>query len=323
MQSRFNRRNFLSATVATGMGLATGSRLQAVPWKTTLHKGLMGRPTEKVLQIWKAAGIEGYQTGHWQLTPQQAAAARKLAESLDMKINSVVYGWDNFNHGDEALAAGVAKIESALRAAEAYGADDLLIVPCRVGGKGSSMAIPQPADFDIRFDAKTGHLKQAVADDNAKYAEYIAAYNQAVDASRVAIEKLIPTAEKTRVIIALENAGNNLWVKPDCFANFIDSFQSPWVKVYFDVPNNIRYAPPEEWIATLGKLIVDCHVKDVKLNGDGSGEKVCNLREGIVDWPAVRRAFDQVGYNGWLTVEGGNLSPEEASKRLDLIIAGK
>jgi sugar phosphate isomerase/epimerase len=42
-----------------------------------------------------------------------------------------------------------------------------------------------------------------------------------------------------------------------------------------------------------------------------------------VRWPAVRAALEKIGYNGWMTIEGGGLSTEENSKRLDLIIAGK
>ena len=48
-----------------------------------------------------------------------------------------------------------------------------------------------------------------------------------------------------------------------------------------------------------------------------------NIHDGSVRWPAVRAALDKIGYNGWLTIEGGDLSTEENSKRLDLIIAGK
>jgi hypothetical protein len=37
----------------------------------------------------------------------------------------------------------------------------------------------------------------------------------------------------------------------------------------------------------------------------------------------VQKALDEVGYSGWMTIEGGSLSLEEHSKRLDLIIAGR
>ena len=65
-------------------------------------------------------------------------------------------------------------------------------------------------------------------------------------------------------------------------------------------------------------------MKDFKLNANGQGGSFCNIREGSIDWPLVRKELDKIGYNGWMTIEGsGGLSLEERSKRLDLIIAGK
>ena len=157
----------------------------------------------------------------------------------------------------------------------------------------------------------------------SKYIEYIDAHNQATDATREGVKRLIPTAEKTGVVIALENVWNNLWVKPEPFANLVSSFDSPWVRAYFDIGNHVKYAPPQEWIRTLDKLIVKCHVKDFKLNPDGHGGNFCNIRDGSVDWPEVRKALDEIGYNGWMTIEGDQASIEEQSKRLDLIIAGE
>ena len=56
---------------------------------------------------------------------------------------------------------------------------------------------------------------------------------------------LIPLAEKTKVVIALENVSNNLWVMPEIFRHFVQSFQSPWVKAYYDIGNHVRFAPPD------------------------------------------------------------------------------
>jgi len=138
------------------------------------------------------------------------------------------------------------------------------------------------------------------------------------------VRKLIPVAEKTGVVIALENVWNNLWVKPAIFRNFVASFDNPWVQAYFDIGNHVKYAPSEEWIRVLGKLIVKCHVKDFKLNPNGHGGKFCDIRDGSVDWPIVRAQLDAIGYNGWMTIEGsGSLSLEEKNRRLDLIIAGE
>jgi L-ribulose-5-phosphate 3-epimerase len=322
MEFRLTRRNFLATSAAAAAGLAVAARADAAPWKTTLHKAMIGVPTEQVLGSWKAAGFEGMETTKWDVPPAEAEAARKMAESLGMRIHSVLFGWGNLNGGEAAMADGVKKMETALRAAAAYGAGAVLYVPCRIDVK----PIPEAWEFDVRFDETTGHLRQVVAGDNAKYEKYIEAHNRAVDASREGIQRMIPTAEKAAVPVAIENVWNNLWVKPELHANFVASFQSPWVRAYFDIGNHVKYARPQDWIRTLGSLLVKCHVKDFKLGPEGRGgsyDGFCNIRDGSVDWPAVRKALDDIGYNGWMTIEGGNLSPEEHSKRLDLIIAGK
>jgi L-ribulose-5-phosphate 3-epimerase len=319
VNSEFNRREFLAVSAAMGAGLAMAGRVNAAPPKTTLHKAMIGVPSKDLLTAWKAAGFEGIESTDWRASPRAAAAARTMAESIGMRIHSVLFGWGNMNGGDAAMAECVAKMETALRIAQAYGADTVLYVPCVVSG----MPMPMPWQFDIRFDEKTGHLKQVVAGDNAKYEKYIAAHDHAIDTSREGIKKLIPTAEKAGVIVAVENVWNNLCVKPDLAANFVASFNSPWVRAYFDIGNHVKYAPPQDWIRTLGKLVVKCHVKDFKLDPNGHDGKFCNIRDGSVDWPAVRAALDQVGYHGWMTIEGGDLSLAENSKRLDLIIAGK
>jgi L-ribulose-5-phosphate 3-epimerase len=319
MNIHVSRREFLVASAAVGAGLATAGRLNADVRGKTLHKALIGVPSEETFKAWKAAGFEGMESTDWQAWPKDAATARKTAESLGMRIHSVLFGWGNMNGGDHALADTVTRMEAALKTAKAYGADTVLIVPCQFGG----MPVPKPWLFAIRFDEKTGHLKQVVAGDNTKYQKYMEAHDHAVDTSREGIKRLIPTAEQTGVVIAVENVWNNLCVKPDLFTNFVASFQSPWVRAYFDIGNHVRYAPPQDWIRTLGKLIVKCHVKDFKLHPNGHDGQFRNIREGSVDWPAVRKALDEVGFNGWMTIEGGDLSLEENSKRLDLIIAGK
>ena len=196
-------------------------------------------------------------------SPEDAAAARKTAETLGMRIHSVLFGWGNMNGGD--AAAGRQRGEDGDGAAGRPGLRRrdraLRPLPDRRHAR-----CPKPWPFDIRFDEKTGHLKQVVAGDNAKYRKYIEAHDHAVDASREGIKRLIPTAEKTGVMIAVENVWNNLWVKPELQANFVASFNSPWVRAYFDIGNHVKYAPPQDWIRALGKLLAKCHVKDFKLD---------------------------------------------------------
>ena len=51
-------------------------------------------------------------------------------------------------------------------------------------------------------------------------------------------------------------------------------------------------------------------MKDFKLSETDPGTgKFVNIRDGSVNWPAVRAALDKIGYNGWMTIEGGDLSP--------------
>ena len=314
-----NRRTFLGWSVATGATALAAGSLHAADTKPTLHKALIVKdPTEKILTDYKAAGFEGVESTDRGASPEKAAAARQVAEKLGMRIHSVLYGWANFNN-PAAVEKDVASVQVALEACKGFGADALLLVPCRIGG----MAMPEAWEFDIRFDEKTGHLRQVVSGDNAKYQAYIQAHDQAVDSSREAVRKLIPVAEKTGVVIALENVWNNLWVKPDLFANFVASFDNPWVKAYFDIGNHVKYAPSEDWIAALGKLIVKCHVKDFKLASNGHGGKFCDIRDGSVRWPVVRAALEKVGYRGWMTIEGGSCNVAEHSRRLDAIIAGE
>ena len=145
--------------------------------------------------------------------------------------------------------------------------------------------MPEPWEFDIAFDEKTGHVTRVAAGDNTRFADYIKAQNRATDTSRAAVEKLIPLAEELKVVIALENVWNNLWVKPALYKHFIASFANPWVKSYFDIGNHVKYAPPQDWIKALGSLIVKLHIKDFQLNPDGHGGKfelaVHRLHDGI------------------------------------------
>lgn len=277
-------------------------------YKTKLHRAMIvGKPDEAALRPLKDAGFDGVETTAL-LPEDEAKQCREIAERMGMRIHSVLAGWD----------PGV--LEKALIAAGGFGADAVLIVPGRIGG----MPMPEAWEWDIRFDPKTGYLKQVVSGDNAKYAAYVEAHDRATDQAHEAIKPLVPLAQKLKVAIAIENVWNNLWVKPDLLLNLVASFRSPWVKVYFDVGNHVKYmVPPEQWIRTFGKHLSKVHIKDFKLAANGHGGDWAHPRDGSVNWPAVRDALEAVKYNGWLTIEDGGLSLTEFRSRLDDIIAGK
>jgi hexulose-6-phosphate isomerase len=318
---RFTRRQFLSrAASAAALAMIPALPLPAATFRKRIHKAMIvGQVTEATLQPLKEAGFEGVETTY--IGPEaEAAQGRAAAEKLGMRVHSVLRGWMEFNSSDpKKVDESLEKTRLALRAASAYGADAILLVPCRISG----MPMPEAWEFDIAFDGKTGHVTRVAAGDNARFETYIKAQNHATDTSRDAVQKLIPLAQQLKVVIALENVWNNLWVKPDLFRQFVASFGSPWVKAYFDIGNHVKYAPPQDWIKTLDGLIAKLHIKDFQLNPDGHGGKFVHPRDGSIDWPAVRRALDDIGYDGWASIEDGGLPLAEFSRRFDLIEAGK
>ena len=244
MSFPLTRRQFLGNAIATtALGMLGGVRSSAESFRGRIRKAMIVREvTVTALDPLKQAGFDGVETTH--ICPEEEAAkGRAVAEQLGMRVHSVLRGWMEFNSNDaNKVEDSLEKTRAALRAAKAYGANAILLVPCRIGG----MPMPEPWEFDIVFNEKSGHVSRVAAGDNDRYTAYITAQNHATDTSRAAVEKLVPLAEELKVVIALENVWNNLWVKPAIFRNFVESFNNPWVKALFDIGNHVKYAPPQE-----------------------------------------------------------------------------
>jgi hexulose-6-phosphate isomerase len=107
------------------------------------------------------------------------------------------------------------------------------------------------------------------------------------------------------------------------FARYIDEFESPWIRSYFDVGNVALYGYPQDWIRTLGPRIVKLHIKDFswrKLVGKWEA-----LGEGDIDWRAIYVALNEIGFKGTATVElAGGDAPylKETCRRLNGILNG-
>jgi hexulose-6-phosphate isomerase len=336
MSGQIDRRGFMRAAAATAaIGLGGTIQSQASGTSREAKKGfkkavIVSHPDETILKKVKEAGFDGVEVNAWgekdeRVTPEQAADVKKIADGLGLRIHTVLRGWAQFNSTDPAkVEADFDFTAATLRAAQGYGADAVLVVPGRIGGEG--MKMPGKRDYSVKFDPTTGHVTQLVEGNNAEYQECLYAHNHAWDAFQKVVPKLIPIAEETGVIVALENVWNNLILTPEHFAAFIDSFHSPWIKAYFDVANHLVYGPPpEKWIRTMGDRIAKIHIKDYKIDPPEGGTEWPDLREGDVNFPAVVAALKEIGYgDGWLTLEGsGGLSIEEQSKRMDLVIAGE
>lgn len=303
----FTRRLFIqsSSVAAAAVVLSRSLPTAQAEYKTRPRKAVLGGvPREEQMEDWLKLGIEGMEvTGG--ITADQADQARKSADKLGFRIHSVMGG------------GSAERIELAA----AMGCDGVLLVPGRVSG----VPMPQPWEFKIRFDETTNELISVVEGDNEPYKPYIEAHNKQMGNARKLVESLIPVAEKNKIVICLENVWNNMWVQPKFAANFIQSFKHPNVKSYFDIGNNVKYANPLEWFDCMPNDIFKVHLKDFKLNENGQGGRFARLMEGSVDWLKIREKMEQLGYNGWMSVEpeGCALTFEEQSRRMDLIRNGQ
>jgi hexulose-6-phosphate isomerase len=155
------------------------------------------------------------------------------------------------------------------------------------------LAVLKGAIDDARlFGAETVLLVPGVVDKDATYEECWAR-------SQAEVRKAIPHAEKAGVRIAIEVVWNNFITKPEQLLEYVDSFESPYVGAYFDSSNMIKYGVPSaEWIRKLGKRMLKFDLK-----GFSKAKQWVPIGEGDEDWPAIRKALNDIGYQGWATAE--------------------
>lgn len=145
-------------------------------------------------------------------------------------------------------------------------------------------------------------------------------HEQAWARSQEHIKKLLPDAEKHGIKIAIEEVWNKFILTPPEMAHYVDAFQSPWVGAYFDVGNIVEYGYPEQWIRTLGSRILKIHIKEYakpKRFDYALGEG------GEIDWKEVRKALDDIRYEGWVTAEvgyGDLTAMKDVVKRMDKVL---
>ncbi|HEX7359111.1 MAG TPA: sugar phosphate isomerase/epimerase family protein [Bryobacteraceae bacterium] len=148
-------------------------------------------------------------------------------------------------------------------------------------------------------------------------------YRQAWVRSQNEIRTLIPLAEELKVTIAVEEVWNKFLLSPLEFATYVDQFNSPWLKAWFDVGNVAIYGYPQDWIRTLGLRIADFHVKGFKRKGNCF--EWVNIGEGDIDWPAVREALAEIGYRGTAITElksGDEAYLKDISRRVSKYVLG-
>jgi hexulose-6-phosphate isomerase len=128
---------------------------------------------------------------------------------------------------------------------------------------------------------------------------------------RAEIKKALPLAASLGQMVLFENVWNGMMYdhdkppdqSPERFIKFVDSFNSPWIGMYYDLGNHWKYGQPSDWIRGFGRRCVKLDVKGFSRAKnkfvDITGE------EDDLPWDKVREALAEVGYNGWATAEVG------------------
>ncbi len=256
-------------------------------------------PVLEAARIARGAGFEVFEpvlNAQGELTPETSEAdCRRIADEIraaGLQVTSVATGlWfqRHYTSLDPAVRQAARELTIAcLDRAQWLGAQVLLVIP----------------GF-VRLDAQPKEL--------------LCSYADALRFASSALCELVHEAERRGVTLALENTWNSFLLSPVEMRDFIDHINSPWVGVYFDVGNVLKFGVPQDWINTLGQRISRVHVKDFQI-AVGSKQGFVPPGDGDADWPAIMAALQQTGYDGPLIYEG-KADPTEMAQRLDRILA--
>jgi len=281
-----------AAITAAGNGPASAGATEARPkysMKKSINLWAFPYPDKmslkECLQLAKDAGFDGIELNYdleSDLSPnsgtQEFHAIRRMAEEIGIEISGLCsflfWPYPLTSNDPNERARGMELAGKMTQAAYDLGTENLLVVPGAVHMPWREDHDPTPNDVCERR-------------------------------AREAIGKLLPKAEKLKVHLNMENIFfNGFLLSPMEMVDFVDHFSSEYVQVHFDTGNIMEYQFPEHWIPILGKRIKNVHLKEYTKKGtDHSLEAFRPLLDGTTNWPAVLEAFEQVGYQAYLTFE--------------------
>ncbi len=284
-----SRRQLLFAA-AGSLAAAAAPAPQRLPIRKAVEFNMLPN-SMSILERFQLAREAGFEAIECPTTPEPSKAEEMLEASR--KANLPIHSVMNQEHWRSPLSSpdpavvdkSLEGMRTSLHNAKLWGADTVLLVP-------------------------------AVVTPEVTYA-------QAWERSQKQIRKLIPLAEELKVIIGIEEVWNKFLLSPLEFARYVDEFQTPWIRAYFDVGNVAITGYPQDWIRTLNKRIVKVHIKDFSFRKRIA--EFTPLLEGEIDWKAVHDAFAEIGYQGTATVElsgGDGAYLREVNRRFEKILAG-
>ncbi|MBZ5560898.1 MAG: sugar phosphate isomerase/epimerase [Acidobacteriia bacterium] len=300
MNTSVNRREFLlrSSSIALGGALlGSGAMERAAAAASGIKKGVCidvlpeGMTVPEKFAVAKRAGFDGVEPNTLN-SPDEVKTYKEAAEESGVQITSIMnsdhWKYPLSDNDPEVVKKCVEGLETSM-----HNAHDL--------GAGAVLLVPGVVTADVR---------------------YADVYRR----SQEQIRKLLPLAKELQVIIAIENVGNRFLLSPLEMARYVDEFKSPWIRSYFDIGNVVSIGYPQDWIRTLGKRVCRVHIKRFEPGTDHPKFDPKDRRTQGIDWPDVRRALNEVGYNGWITAEvksGDENYVKEVSARMDRILSGQ
>jgi hexulose-6-phosphate isomerase len=230
------------------------------------------------LRMARDAGMDGVDLDQAaDVTPQEARdAVRESGVFVHNAINHAHWKQRLTSANEQERAQGAANIEHCIRVSHAAGGSGVLIVV----GRGSD----GPAE-------------------------------EIEERCRREIKKLIPLAASLGQAILIENVWNQMMYdhdappeqSPERFIRFVDSFNSPWVGMYYDIGNHWKYGQPGDWIRAFGRRCVKLDLKGFSRAKNRFTD--ITAEDDDLPWDQVRKALDDIGFTGWATaeVQGGGL----------------
>ncbi len=129
-------------------------------------------------------------------------------------------------------------------------------------------------------------------------------HDQAVENAASVLEQCLPTLEQCQVCIAVEPLGpqeGNFLNRASQARPLIERFRSPWIRLHLDVKAMSSEPDPIDAIIREHQdLLVHFHANDPNRLGPGMGD---------VDFQPIFSALQEIGYEGWISVEVFDYSP--------------
>jgi len=293
----FSRRSFLTSTVALGATAAVAS-VQAAEPVGTPSAGVVLPPAGKRILLSCKLGM---------IAKESAGKKLTIAERLRMAGDA---GFDGVDF-DEAGSFTAQQARDAVRESGVFAHNAINHAHWNVRLTDPKPETRDQARANLNHCLRVSHaaggsgilIVLGKSDDGP--AEEIE------ERCRAEIKKSLPLAASLGQAILIENVWNRMMYDHDQgpeqgaerFVKFVDSFNSPWVGMYYDIGNHWKYGQPGDWIRAFGRRCVKLDVKGFSR----AKNKFVDITSPDDDlpWDKVRAALADIGFTGWATAEVG------------------